>query len=145
MLLYSSRVPVWTSLYVPLFTLFLSTFFEGLCSLLRNPGGTGRTEPLFYIAGCTSILLIILTVVRAQSIIFTVGYYHFSIETIAHCYILPHLILKRRLFYSAQSFYYSPSRCLYIPSCSRKAGFLPTQLPPPPSNSLSHNIFAKIH
>ena len=47
-LLYSSRVPVGTSLYVPLFLLFLCTFFRCLCSLLWSLGGTGRTEPLFY-------------------------------------------------------------------------------------------------
>ena len=40
----------WTSLYVPLFFLFLYTFFECLCSLLWTLGGTCRNESLLYIA-----------------------------------------------------------------------------------------------
>ena len=62
--LYSSQVPVWTPLYAPLFLLFLCAFLECLCPLLWSPGGTGRTEPLFYISKL-HLSYIILVVVRS--------------------------------------------------------------------------------
>ena len=101
MLLYSSRAPVWTSLYVPLFLLFSSTFFKCLCPLLWNPGGTDRTEPLFYIAGC--IFLIILVTVRSMNnpYCWLLSLLHRNDRTLLH--FTPSDLLKQRLFHPAQS------------------------------------------
>src|SRR5207237_9966008 len=80
------------SLYVSLFLLFLCTFPECPCSLLRNPCGTKDTKLFFYIS------VLYLSVYSSSSLLkktqITIGYYNFALESIAYCYTVSSLFFS---------------------------------------------------